>query len=159
MGPIAMSRRKVVAAFANAAIVCTALVALVPHATVMSADGGLGFVSDSVLKSAPSFSDLFSVNLNIDHWGYGLKGGPYLWKAMFPRGSMGVGGCSGRWQSPIAVSATSPDTIVDNVHPLELDYPSIGKWVMHRTKNRLYMQRDPAMGMGELGYRGRTYRA
>jgi len=88
-----------------------------------------------------------------------LKGGPTLWKRMFPRGEMPVGGCNGRWQSPIKVAAKSPETIVDNVHPLELDYPSEGKWVMKRSHRGLVLQRDPAMGMGVLGYRGKSYKA
>ena len=38
-----------------------------------------------------------------------------------------------------------------------MNYPTVGNWVMHRQRNRLYLQREPAMGMGTLAYRGKTY--
>merc|ERR1740138_488040 len=38
-----------------------------------------------------------------------------------------------------------------------MNYPTVGNWVMHRERNRLYLQREPAMGMGTLAYRGKTY--
>jgi len=152
--------RKILASFVVLGVVCTALVAIVTPfgGSSLARKYGSGFLSEEALEATEQqFTDLFAVNLNRDKWGYGMGGGPNLWKAMFPRGSMVVGGCNGNFQSPIALRASGPETVIDNTNTVSMNYPTVGNWVMHRERNRLYLQREPAMGMGTLAYRGKTY--
>lgn len=108
-------------------------------------------------KLSATLTNLFSVNLNIEKWGYNLGNGPNVWASMFPRGSMVVGGCNGNFQSPIPLRSNGPETVVDNENTVAMNYPTVGGWVMHRTRGRLFLQREPAMGMGSMTYKGKTY--
>jgi carbonic anhydrase len=132
-------------------VLCLCGALLLAHATPSDGEDA-GIFSNM----ATTLQNLFSVNLNIDKWGYGMKGGPNLWKAMFPRGSMVVGGCNGNFQSPIAL-AQGPTTIIDNENVPSFSFPLTSGWVMYNKKNRIYLQRNPANGMGSIAWKGRTY--
>jgi carbonic anhydrase len=143
-------------------IVCTALVAIIAPwdgpGSSLARRFGSGYLSDETMEAAEQqFTNLFTVNLNRNKWGYGMRGGPNLWKAMFPRGSMAVGGCNGNFQSPIAVRSGGAETVIDNSHEVSMNFPVVGKWTMSRVRDRLYLQRNPAMGMGTVAYRGKSY--
>jgi len=127
---------------------------------------GIGGEQAALAGQDAKTQELFTDNENLRLWGYGLNNGPNLWPEMFSREKMVVGGCDGRFQSPIAVqrnfiSKDRPAAEDDDVNVLSLAFPVTSGWLWVRDNRQLYLVSRPESGtgkaMGSTMWKGRTY--